>query len=524
MDKDRELQQLHTLYGLMRVRGRYRYDADLVAIHQALPAEERDLVLASARELATSPEAAEAVGRGADQVLVEIACLTAGAMRNLASPALALRPNRGGFPPRRRLEAAGWLIQALDDIALGRALLGDLAIRERLRERFGPLPASDGSPADLLVRLAQFTARLPSEHRQLTRALHAAYQGLDATADADADAADRLARWAVRLLESEIAEVRELGEEVLRHLACFVPGSLVGVHDRLIELDVLHPGVLFRGAGEPARQALLDRVEVAAASGDTLGLDHALVALAWVADPTVQAAFWRWTRHAPPWAGLLLAPVHAYTQEAGWVPAEAGRRMLYTPECHQLVPAGSAGHGRGPAEAITQLDDRCRWCSSPLICLVDLDLADQRLAFLGRCLPRLQVAACERCSPYGVIFSELDGAGRCRWSDHSARPALLDAASDPDTVEPLPRAQLILGERRRSPFVALEMLDGGGSQVGGHPLWLSDAEYPECPSCSQPMAFVAQVQTSDLGEPAEGVWYAFVCFDCSIAASSYQQT
>jgi uncharacterized protein YwqG len=72
--------------------------------------------------------------------------------------------------------------------------------------------------------------------------------------------------------------------------------------------------------------------------------------------------------------------------------------------------------------------------------------------------------------------------------------------------------------------VALEMLDGGGSQVGGHPLWLSDAEYPDCPSCSQPMAFVAQVQTSDLGEPAEGVWYAFVCFDCSIAASSYQWT
>jgi hypothetical protein len=328
----------------------------------------------------------------------------------------------------------------------------------------------------------------------------------------------------VRLLESEIARVRELGEEVLGHLACFVPGSLAGVHDRLIELDVLHPGVLFRGAGEPARQALLDRVEAAAASGDTLGLEHALVALAWVADPTVQAAFWRWTQHEPPWAGLLLAPVRAFAQAAGWVPGEAGRRMLYTPECHQLVPAGSAGHGRGPAQVITQLDDRCRWCSSPLVCLVDLDLTDQRLAFLGGGLPRLQVAACERCSPYGVIFSELDAAGRCRWSDHSARPALLDLAPDPDTIEPMPRARLMLEEHRRGPFVALEMLGGGGSQVGGHPLWLSDAEYPECPGCSQPMAFVAQVQTSDLDGPTWAVWYAFVCFDCSIAASSYQQT
>jgi Domain of unknown function (DUF1963) len=190
------------------------------------------------------------------------------------------------------------------------------------------------------------------------------------------------------------------------------------------------------------------------------------------------------------------------------------------------VPAGSPGQDRGPAEAITQLDDRCRWCSSPLICLVDLDLTDQRLAFLGRFvgrgLPRLQVAACERCSPYGVIFSELDAAGRCRWSDHCTRPALLDAALDRQTVEPLPRARLILDQRRRGPFVALELVDGGASQVGGHPLWSSDAWYPDCPGCSRPMAFVAQVQTSDLREPAAGVWYAFVCFDCSITASSYQ--
>jgi hypothetical protein len=509
----------------MHVRGRYGAAAELVAVHRALPAEERELVSARADELATSPEAAEALGRGADRVLVEIACLVPGAMRQLASPALALRPNRGGFPPRRRAEAAGWMVRVLDDIAIGRALLGDPAIRDGLRELSGPLPAVDGAPAELLVGLARWTGRLPPEHRRVTRALLAAYEALDPALDADA--AEGLAGWAARLLESAIAEVRRLGEETLLHLACFVPGSLAGVHDRLLDLGVVHRGELFRGAGEPVRQALIARVEVAAASGDTGRLDKLLVALAWVADPTVRATFWRWTRHPPPWAGLLMAPLRAYAQEAGWVPTEAGRRMLFSSECHQLVPVDGAGWDRGPVEAITPLDERCRWCSSPLICLVDLDLGDRRLAFLGLGgrLPRLQVAACERCTPYGVIFSELDAAGRCRWSDRSARPAVLDALPGAGTAEWLPRARLTLDERRRSPFAApLGDLAGGASQVGGHPFWLSDAEYPDCPGCSRPMPFVAQVETSDLGEPAEGVWYAFACVDCSIAASSYQQT
>jgi hypothetical protein len=39
------------------------------------------------------------------------------------------------------------------------------------------------------------------------------------------------------------------------------------------------------------------------------------------------------------------------------------------------------------------------------------------------------------------------------------------------------------------------------------------------------MVFIGQVETSDaLGEPAEGVTYAFLCQDCGMAATAYEQT
>lgn len=61
------------------------------------------------------------------------------------------------------------------------------------------------------------------------------------------------------------------------------------------------------------------------------------------------------------------------------------------------------------------------------------------------------------------------------------------------------------------------------SQVGGHPSWEQDAEYPRCPSCQQRMAFIAQLSNEDF-EVAEGIYYAFLCRPCQTAATHYQQT
>jgi hypothetical protein len=58
--------------------------------------------------------------------------------------------------------------------------------------------------------------------------------------------------------------------------------------------------------------------------------------------------------------------------------------------------------------------------------------------------------------------------------------------------------------------------------IGGIPMWLQDSEYPYCPACAERMIFVAQHDNA--ATRAEGLYYAFFCATCHIAAVNYQQT
>lgn len=62
------------------------------------------------------------------------------------------------------------------------------------------------------------------------------------------------------------------------------------------------------------------------------------------------------------------------------------------------------------------------------------------------------------------------------------------------------------------------------SQVGGHPTWIQDAEYPRCPDCGRTMPFVAQLSNEDIEEGAEGIYSIFACRECGVAATGYQRT
>jgi hypothetical protein len=62
------------------------------------------------------------------------------------------------------------------------------------------------------------------------------------------------------------------------------------------------------------------------------------------------------------------------------------------------------------------------------------------------------------------------------------------------------------------------------SQIGGHPTWVQDAEYPACSNCGKTMPCIGQISCGDVGPRSEGIFYAFLCPDCAMTASTYQQT
>lgn len=77
----------------------------------------------------------------------------------------------------------------------------------------------------------------------------------------------------------------------------------------------------------------------------------------------------------------------------------------------------------------------------------------------------------------------------------------------------------------RSPWHAADpFLPTAFSQIGGHPAWVQDAEYPSCSECAQTMTFVGQVALDELEKDGDGTCYAFVCKRCSTTATSYQCT
>ncbi|MNI45232.1 hypothetical protein D3C73_996510 [compost metagenome] len=84
---------------------------------------------------------------------------------------------------------------------------------------------------------------------------------------------------------------------------------------------------------------------------------------------------------------------------------------------------------------------------------------------------------------------------------------------------------LALAAEPQSPFYAAAwMLEQKNSQIGGHPGWVQDAEYPVCPCCGTAMIFIGQLDSADFDEYGEGIFYMFICTEDQMTATVYQQS
>lgn len=444
-------------------------------------------------------------------LLRELACLVPGASRGRPGTLQRIWFEPDGRPSRHLTEAADAWKRAVAAVGEIRALPeADIAL---LREG-AAFEAPDRHDAlGVLRALDQVRARI--HPKDLDEQMVAAYRALSP------EDGRRLAEDALRRFDRGTPAAAESAELVFTCLACFVPDSLSAAHVPLAERALFWPPHLYRNAGGLCRDLLLTKLD----AGGGEDAVHIAEALAWIGDDAVQAAFARWRTRRPPWAASLRMAPEALSETAGWeLSPDGSRRDLITGSCARLIrPPDEQLGASGPVRAVANAEERCGWCSGNLVALFDLDLSSLSLRSLGLAGTRLRVPICERCTTAHATFADIDFHGGLRWS------ALNEARAPQPQGEPLelPRLQLALGATRRTGLEALAfghfVLEEGASQLGGFPMWLQGAEYPVCPKCRRSMPFLGQLDAQDL-DAGEGLYYAFVCSGCGVAATTYQQT
>jgi len=306
-------------------------------------------------------------------------------------------------------------------------------------------------------------------------------------------------------------------ETALCCLACFRPGSLAAFHQKLVERRVLYPGVIFHGAGPETAEQIIDVCEQEDCH------NHALIALAWIGDEIVQAAFARWRKKPPAWKRKLFVPPHQYAEEAGWELTDKGERHdLFHRVAYPLVrPNGASGVNKS-ARIGVPVEETCRWCKRELVGLLDFTAIEDVLPNQG--IGPVRVVTCQACGCVSTLFMKYGSGGEAKWHSKNKKPSYLQTDAEWDAF---PESPLVMTKQTRHFMEAANwsMLPGiAFSQVGGLPTWIQDAEYPACPDCSQKMPFVGQISNEDFMEYGEGIYYAFRCPQCNVTATCYQQT
>jgi hypothetical protein len=134
------------------------------------------------------------------------------------------------------------------------------------------------------------------------------------------------------LLETALADA-DPKQRYLRHvlpcLACLQPGSLNRFHDRLIEISVFYPGVIYHAATDDVSRRLLPLIDQSTSS---LTLNHLLLALAWTGNEVAVSSFAAWRRARPVRSSKLHVAPHEYTERAGWelTSADMRRDLFYS--------------------------------------------------------------------------------------------------------------------------------------------------------------------------------------------------
>ena len=314
-----------------------------------------------------------------------------------------------------------------------------------------------------------------------------------------------------------VAGETDLCQNIAKSLATLTEANLDTMLHCCLDNGNLWPSVAFRRAGASVRDRILERIE--AGSGN---LNHALCALAWIGDSVVVEKFAEWEESPPTWRSQLRVGLDSYTLEGGWELTVSGRRDLYFDECYalEIVPDDDAASG---VKLLNETREKCPLCGDRLVHLLEIPLRGGPLAFLPFGGALLPVLTCERCTCWNMFaFARVGETGEAKW--HHANPDSVPPHARGFEFDRGPWQGKRIALKKRPAIHAVDWcMQVASSQIGGMPTWVQSPAYPRCPDCARLMMFVAQLDNGAF-PGHEGTYYAFICRDCRVTATCYQQT
>lgn len=308
-------------------------------------------------------------------------------------------------------------------------------------------------------------------------------------------------------------------ESICLMLAAFRNADLSNLHRFMLNQHLYNPGYIFKGASEGIVNTLLNRL-----SDDPENRNLALLGLAWTGNSLVVKKFSNWKSTPPIWAKELYIRPESYSKDAGWiVDDQKQKKNLYFDKCYSLLPIKDR-QKMSCLSICTISKNSCKWCNRELTNLFEIDLENSLFDFLNISGEKLRIATCDVCSSYSdALFMEFSTQGDVQWSSFNSKPDYLP--DDSDSWDRIPENCLVMSDETRAvDYAANEFLPTTFSQIGGMPTWIQDFAYPDCPSCKKTMIFIAQISNEDIFEYGEGIYYSYICSECNITATNYQQT
>lgn len=309
----------------------------------------------------------------------------------------------------------------------------------------------------------------------------------------------------------------DLGENIGKSLATLTDANLDDMLHVWLDNGHIWPSVAFRNASPSIRDRIFDVI-----ASSTAQLNHALCALAWIGDSAVVAKFAEWEVRPPAWRNGLHVGPNGYALLSGWELTKGGRRNLFFDDCFalEIVPDDAPSSRVG---LLSEQVETCPLCGDALVHLLELPTGDGPLGFVPFAGAALPVLTCERCTCWSeFIFARIDENGQAKW--HPVNPSSPHKHALGVEMERGPwRGQRVALKKRTAIHAVDWCMELSGSQIGGLPAWVQDTAYPKCPDCARTMMFLAQLDNGAFSGH-EGTYYAFLCGDCRVTATTYQQT